>query len=188
MDAVPGPSRRGSKMQSKLQQVTKMASVVLSGISRAEFVRTFLHAHGLGDDFAPGPHSGPSFRMWWTGIACVSHVLLNVLYANYYSSKGTAGTIETDIDFAVAVKAILGKRTCKSVNVEFNLDGLDGFRVRSKRVSLRYCVFINATLIMFTKPFGVDVDDVLDGNEELLVGTKVRLRIWDTIYTKLIGI
>ena len=68
VEQARGPPARGSKILSKERTVTKMVNAPLRGISRAEFVHVFLNAHALGDEYAAGPHSGPLFRLWWTGV------------------------------------------------------------------------------------------------------------------------
>ncbi|KAI0794060.1 hypothetical protein C8Q74DRAFT_1365587 [Fomes fomentarius] len=116
VEQARGPSQRGSKVVMKPLHVTKMVNAPLSGITRAEFVCAFLGAHGLAEQYAAGPHSGPKFKLWWTGV-----------------SKGQAGTIERDCDFDVALNAILKKRGCRAVSVGFQLEDLNGFSVRTKR-------------------------------------------------------
>lgn len=67
-DIIKGPSQRGSKIQSKVMHVTKMVHALLAGTTRAEFIRVFLDAHGLADQYAAGPLTGPLFKLWWTGV------------------------------------------------------------------------------------------------------------------------
>ncbi|KAI8968142.1 hypothetical protein BD414DRAFT_429460, partial [Trametes punicea] len=78
----------------------------------------FLDAHSLADQYAAGPHSGPSFKMWWMGI-----------------TKTNAGTVETDEEFAVTLDAVLKKRGCSGVSVESTFDSLAGFRVRKRALA-----------------------------------------------------
>lgn len=80
IEQLRGPPSRGSKVVTKPVHLTKMVRVELQGISRAAFIHVFLTAHGLGDDYAAGPHSGPNFKMWWTGIPYVQLLL----YCNPY--------------------------------------------------------------------------------------------------------
>lgn len=63
-----GPPGRGSKVVTKERPVTKMVNASLRDIARADFVRVFLEAHALSDQYAAGPLSGPQFRLWWTGV------------------------------------------------------------------------------------------------------------------------
>lgn len=55
--------------------------------------------------------------------------------SQHSGSKTGASTIENDHDFSVALLALMKKKkdTC-GVGVEFDLDTMDGFRIR-KRVS-----------------------------------------------------
>ncbi|KAI0713710.1 hypothetical protein C8Q76DRAFT_468652 [Earliella scabrosa] len=92
-----GPPQRGSKV-----------------VMKAAFVEAFLTAHGLADQYAAVPHSGPSFKLWWTGVKC------------------------------------------SSVSVEFHMDALNGFNIRSKR------------------PLLLDTQNLADESEELVHGTMVR--------------
>ncbi|EPQ49906.1 hypothetical protein GLOTRDRAFT_26631, partial [Gloeophyllum trabeum ATCC 11539] len=111
-----GPAARGSKVVSKKVQVNKFEKLVLDKMTRNDFVRAVLKVHDLSDSYAPGDVSGPAFRLWWQGSS---------------GGKSGAGTIDTDREFTIALGAIVKKRGC-AVNVEINLDNMEGFRVRPR--------------------------------------------------------
>ncbi|KAH7903888.1 hypothetical protein BJ138DRAFT_965420, partial [Hygrophoropsis aurantiaca] len=119
-------------------RTTKSDHIVLEGSARTKFIESFFAVHDLADQYSPGTHSGPPFKFWWTG-----------------SSGGKTGAtmIDNDHDFEVAVSAILKKKkdTCH-VNVEVDLDDIEGFRVRTrKRVSILSMDFIVPRLDAFTE-------------------------------------
>ncbi|TDL16342.1 hypothetical protein BD410DRAFT_832118 [Rickenella mellea] len=94
--------------------VTKMDHLsIIPSLTQADFISATLAVHDLSDDFRAGEHSGPQFKMWWTGL-----------------NKANAQSIDTDRDFNTAVKAVLQKshKTCR-VNVEYDMDRMVGFRV-----------------------------------------------------------
>lgn len=64
---VTGPLSRGSKLITKKSKVTKSGHISLEGISRTNFITSFLSVHGLSDQYSPGVHSGPAFKFFWTG-------------------------------------------------------------------------------------------------------------------------
>ena len=66
-------------------------------------------------------------------ISCTA--LTFCLYAS--GGKGGAVTIDSDREYMVAVDALLKKNhtTCQ-VGVEFDIDGMEGFRITRKRVQL----------------------------------------------------
>jgi hypothetical protein len=129
---VAGPISRGAKLVSKRVKLTKSDHIVLEGTSRSEFIQHFLAIHGLADVFSLGVHSGPPFKLHWTGSAYVTpfcSVLPVVFIACTHSGgKGGATTIDNDHQFAVAMTALLKKNkdTCQ-VGVEFDTDEMDGF-------------------------------------------------------------
>ncbi|KAG2131759.1 hypothetical protein DEU56DRAFT_914323 [Suillus clintonianus] len=127
------------KLSSKKTKTIKSDHVRIETMSRVEFITAFLRVHDLDDQYSPGVHFGPAFRFWWTG-----------------SSGGKTGalTIENDHDFDVARTALLKKKKDSCVvNVEFDVDTMDGFRIRKRAL-----------------PHG---DTVTRQDEELLYGTKV---------------
>lgn len=54
--------------------------MVLDGpISRVDFIKNVLDIHELGQAFAPGVHSGPDLKLWWTGSPYIKPYYLNGL-------------------------------------------------------------------------------------------------------------
>ncbi|KAF9229200.1 hypothetical protein BS17DRAFT_762875 [Gyrodon lividus] len=95
----------------KKQWTIKSDHIKLSNIGRTDFIKAWLKAHDLDEQFSPGVHSGPEFRMWWTG-----------------SSGGKAGatTVANDHDFGIAKASILKKKKDSCVvNMEFDVDMMD---------------------------------------------------------------
>ncbi|KAA1475512.1 hypothetical protein DENSPDRAFT_883621 [Dentipellis sp. KUC8613] len=112
------PAVRGSKSAPKKVKTptTKFEYIDVQNISRVKFFQACLRVHDLADHFSAGVHSGPAFKLWWTG-----------------SNGGKAGalTIETDRDFALAQSALLQKnKKTVAVSVEFDTDQMNGFRIR----------------------------------------------------------
>ncbi|KAH7903026.1 hypothetical protein BJ138DRAFT_1198541, partial [Hygrophoropsis aurantiaca] len=139
----PVSSGRGNRMMAKKakSKLTKSDHIVLEGISRTKFIESILTIHDLADKYRPGSNLGPEFKMWWSGSS---------------GGKAGASTIENDHDFDVALAAILKrKKDMCHVSVEFDLDTMDGFRIRSKR------------------GFPQDDDTSQANDEELSYGTKV---------------
>ncbi|KAI0745585.1 hypothetical protein C8Q76DRAFT_688632 [Earliella scabrosa] len=98
-----GPPNWGSKVVTKNASISKMVNAPLRNISRAKFVATILEAHGLADHSSSGGQESP---------------------------KATRARLS---NFEVALEAILKKRGCSSVSVEFAMEDLNGFSIRTKR-------------------------------------------------------
>jgi hypothetical protein len=64
---VTGPAGRGSKLVTKRSKLTISETIVLEDISRTDFIAAFLAVHGLSEQYSPGVHSGPAFKLFWTG-------------------------------------------------------------------------------------------------------------------------
>jgi hypothetical protein len=62
----------------KKAKITKMDNVVLDLNTHIEFIKAVLKIQGLSDNFSPGVHSGPNFKLWWMGARFVI-ILLQVL-------------------------------------------------------------------------------------------------------------
>lgn len=62
---APGKAVRGNKIAMKPARITKMDHIVIT--SRTDFITAFLAVHELAEQFSPGVHSGPVFKLWWTG-------------------------------------------------------------------------------------------------------------------------
>jgi hypothetical protein len=65
------PSTARVKTAPKKAKITKMDNIDLDLITRVEFIKAVLKIQGLSDNFSPGVHSGPSFKLWWTGARFV---------------------------------------------------------------------------------------------------------------------
>ena len=68
---VAGPAGRGSKLVTKRSKLTISETIVLEDISRTDFIAAFLVVHGLSEQYRPGVHSGPAFKLFWTGSVYV---------------------------------------------------------------------------------------------------------------------
>ena len=64
-------SNRNVKAAPKKKKTTMLGHINLEAITRVEFIKAFLTIHSLHAHFAPGIHSGPEFRLSWTGSAYV---------------------------------------------------------------------------------------------------------------------
>lgn len=64
---MPGPASRGSKVVKKKTKLTKSDYIVLEGITHTDFITSYLSIHGLSEQYSPGVHSGPAFKLYWTG-------------------------------------------------------------------------------------------------------------------------
>ncbi|KAG1852273.1 hypothetical protein DFJ58DRAFT_661317 [Suillus subalutaceus] len=125
-------------------------TIVLEDISRAVFITRFLAIHELEDKFAVGAISGPPFRMYWTGSV---------------GGKAGATTINNIHQFSVALAALLKKnKTVCQVEIEFNIDEMDGFRIRTRPIlalnnsqegedELEYCPFVNVVYVPHIEAF-----------------------------------
>ncbi|KAJ8585723.1 hypothetical protein M405DRAFT_910709 [Rhizopogon salebrosus TDB-379] len=127
------------KLSTKKTKTIKSDHICIRAMSRVDFIAAFLRVHDLEDQYSPGVHFGPVFQFWWTG-----------------SSGGKTGalTIENNHDFDIARAALLKKKkdTCV-VNVEFDVDTMDGFRIRKRALP--------------------HADAAIRQDDELLYGTKV---------------
>ncbi|KAF9493375.1 hypothetical protein BDN71DRAFT_1508606 [Pleurotus eryngii] len=54
---------RGSKAVVKKDKSTKMEYIPMCSISHVDFIKAFLSVHSLSEQFSPGIHSGPSFKL-----------------------------------------------------------------------------------------------------------------------------
>lgn len=121
----------------KKQSHSKFNIIALEDLDRSAFICEWLKVWDLHTQYSPGVHSGPSFKMWWTGSAFViSSHLVSYFWLTFLSGGKKGVTIENDREYMVAIEAILKKpKTCQ-VNVEFDLDSMDGYRIQLKRVSV----------------------------------------------------
>lgn len=91
------------------------------------------------------------------------------------SSGGKAGaaTIDKDSEYEAALEAIGKKKKDAQVSVEFDLDAMEGFRIK-KRVNYHDIALIARLADLASQPL---VADTADENQELAHGTKVRATI-----------
>jgi hypothetical protein len=120
----------------KKQRNTKFDYILINGTSRTEFIQSALSIHELDKEYSPGVHSGPLFTVWYTGSRYVQVFIIHLdLFHNLFTSGGKSGaaSIEKNHDWEVLVSALLKKNvsTCR-VNVEFDIDSMEGFRVRKR--------------------------------------------------------
>ncbi|KIJ90739.1 hypothetical protein K443DRAFT_657906 [Laccaria amethystina LaAM-08-1] len=92
------PSTARGKAAPKKGRTTKMDTIKLDAVSRIDFVKAILKIHGLAETFSPGVHSGPNFKIWWSGAS---------------GGKGGAPLIQNDHQFGVALAALLKKDKSK---------------------------------------------------------------------------
>lgn len=100
------------------QQASKQVSAqtAVLKLTRAEFIRAALSAHGYEDRYAPGPVSGPGIRVFWVG---------------YPGGKTSAPTITTDDDWRVLRRQLAATRvSVNAISVVFDLEAMEGFKTR----------------------------------------------------------
>ncbi|KIJ57472.1 hypothetical protein HYDPIDRAFT_171677, partial [Hydnomerulius pinastri MD-312] len=106
-------SSRGKPTVKKLR-TTKTDHILMDEISHVDFIKAFLRIHDLTDQYSPGVHFGPQFKLWWTDLS---------------GGKLGASTIENNHDFDVARAALLKKKKDASVQVEFDVEAMDGYQI-----------------------------------------------------------
>ncbi|KAL6303947.1 hypothetical protein BKA93DRAFT_734171, partial [Sparassis latifolia] len=96
----------------------KFDYIILEGISRTMFITKILGVHDLADQYSPSVHSGPIFKLWFTGSR---------------GGKTSAASIENDRDFSITLETLLhkNKKSC-TVSVELDLDSMEGFCTRKR--------------------------------------------------------
>nr|GAT48927.1 predicted protein [Mycena chlorophos] len=114
------PTSYRSKSQPKLSKAAKYVTIDVAAATRQSLVHDMLKAHNIDDAFGVGTHSGPPFKISWTGSS---------------GGKSAAPVIDTDADFKIIHDALL-KKTGAAVLIEFNLTEMDGFRIVKKRALL----------------------------------------------------
>ncbi|KAF9245415.1 hypothetical protein BU15DRAFT_71167 [Melanogaster broomeanus] len=82
------PTSSHGKPTVKKLCTTKSDQISIDDISHVDFVKAFLQIHELTDQYSPGVHFGPQFKLWWTGSS---------------GGKAGASTIENDHDFSGAM-------------------------------------------------------------------------------------
>ncbi|KAG2130852.1 hypothetical protein DEU56DRAFT_814656 [Suillus clintonianus] len=118
---IEKPPGRNAKTSTKKDKTIKSDYIKIEGSSRADFIKAFFGVHDLSDQFSPGVHSGPPFKIWWSGSS---------------GGRTNASTVEKDRDFEVSVENLLKKKKGSCVvHVEFDTDTLDGYRIRKRLFS-----------------------------------------------------
>jgi len=110
-----------------------MDTIRLNTVSCIDFIKAILKIHGLAKTFSPGVHSGPKFKIWWTGARFVPRPCPFCLVLTALSSggKGGAPLIQNDHQFGVMLAALLKKDKSKvHISVEIDLDDMEGFRIK----------------------------------------------------------
>ncbi|KAE9384009.1 hypothetical protein BT96DRAFT_950871, partial [Gymnopus androsaceus JB14] len=80
------PTKLGKlKVKKESSQLTDR--IPITTLTRQEFITRFLKVHNLDEKYAPGPHSGPTFKVYWSGFICLVH---------WVSGTKTAATIVLD--------------------------------------------------------------------------------------------
>ena len=77
-EKAPGGNRLG-KVVMKKHRNAKFDYVKISLLDRVSFIREWLRIHDVGDQYSPGIHNGPPFKMWWTGSRYVNPSILMIL-------------------------------------------------------------------------------------------------------------
>ncbi|KAJ7153339.1 hypothetical protein C8R46DRAFT_1197397 [Mycena filopes] len=117
----PRKGVRGSRAPKKLHESKLVSTAVqVTSMSRVEFVPIALGAHDYDDLYVAGVASGPPMRIYWTGSP---------------GGKGGATVVLFDKDWEIIVQKLnnAGKKL-DTISVMFDLDTMEGFKQRSKRV------------------------------------------------------
>jgi hypothetical protein len=56
-----------AKLVMKKTKTIKSEHIVLDNITRMEFINELFQVHDLADQYSPGIHMGPGFKLSWTG-------------------------------------------------------------------------------------------------------------------------
>jgi hypothetical protein len=67
-----GKGSRALKPLIKKHKNAKFDYIKIGELDRKAFICEWLRVHDLSEQYSPGIHSGPSFKLWWTGSAYVS--------------------------------------------------------------------------------------------------------------------
>ena len=73
--AMEPMAARNLKAAPKKKQTTMLGHIALKTITCVDFIKAFLAIHSLHTQYAPGVHSGPTFKLSWTGSTCVIPLL-----------------------------------------------------------------------------------------------------------------
>jgi hypothetical protein len=76
-EKVPGIRGKIAMKKTKTRTI-KTDRIKIDDIARVDFIQAFLRIHELADQYSPGAHTGPEFKIWWTGSRY--YALLHVVY------------------------------------------------------------------------------------------------------------
>ncbi|KAJ7815782.1 hypothetical protein B0H14DRAFT_3475819 [Mycena olivaceomarginata] len=114
-------SGRNSTRPKKMHEAKLVSTPVdVLSLSRIAFVPIALSAHAYNDLYIAGVASGPAMHIFWTGSP---------------GGKGGAAVVLFDADWNIIVQKL--RKTSKkldTISVVFNLDMMEGFKQRSKRI------------------------------------------------------
>ncbi|KAE9399508.1 hypothetical protein BT96DRAFT_761906, partial [Gymnopus androsaceus JB14] len=111
------PTKLGKlKVKKDSSQLTDRFSVTT--LTRGEFITRFLKVHDLDAKYAPGPHNGPTFKVYWSG----------------FGTKTAATIVLDDHQYQIVRDALVKINPNKAnfrINVEFDVDGMDGYHINA---------------------------------------------------------
>ncbi|KAG2046094.1 hypothetical protein BDR06DRAFT_1015033 [Suillus hirtellus] len=140
--AAPEKTARGSKLVIKKFKTVKSDHIVLEDITRTTLIQKFLAIYESADQYSPGVHYGPGFKLSWTGSP---------------GGKSGATTIENNHDFNVAISALMrkGGDTCAvSVDITFIPKQLIKIETRNFPMVPKRHVSIHSLKFSFNTPQG----------------------------------
>ena len=79
MDSTTSSFQNAKPAAPKKKAMMMLGNIVLEGITRVDFIKVFLSTHNLHTQFAPGIHSGPPFKLLWSGSMGVICYLLSFI-------------------------------------------------------------------------------------------------------------
>ncbi|KAJ7715686.1 hypothetical protein B0H16DRAFT_1741745 [Mycena metata] len=122
-ERAPKSTRNNARTKKMHESKLVSKAVDVLSISRVEFIPIALGAHGYDDVYVAGVASGPSMRMFWAGSP---------------GGKGGATVILYDKDWEIVTQkladALKSSKRLDTISVVFDLDGMDGFKQRQKRL------------------------------------------------------
>ncbi|KIK05387.1 hypothetical protein K443DRAFT_3876 [Laccaria amethystina LaAM-08-1] len=118
---VQGPCTRPAAP--KKGKITKLDNIILEGTTCVNFIKAFFRAHNINDQYSPGVHSGPDFKLWWSSSS---------------GRKTGAHSIQNNTQFMIALQALHKQGKNKThVSIEFNIDAMEGFWINFHLVLCR---------------------------------------------------
>ncbi|KAJ7330944.1 hypothetical protein DFH08DRAFT_815028 [Mycena albidolilacea] len=114
-------SGRNSTRPKKMHEAKLVSTPVdVLSLSRIAFVPIALSAHAYNDLYIAGVASGPAMHIFWTGSP---------------GGKGGAAVVRFDADWNIIVQKLRkASKKLDTISVVFNLDMMEGFKQRSKRI------------------------------------------------------